>query len=379
MKRNYYFMCLFPLIMLISCQQSADLPLRWSDSVSLPPAKGKIIQPGVAGAFAGITDDFLIVAGGANFPEKLPWQGGTKVYQDEIYIFQFANGSLTYKDNFQLPVALAYGASVSTDQGVLCIGGENANGLSSGVFIIRYQPQRGYLVTTPLANLPIALANHNAVLVNDKVYVAGGASTDSVSSKLFSLDLSNETSQWEELASLPRPLTNFVMAALDQEIYLIGGRCQQSDGISELYSTVYAYNINDNRWSEKPALPYALSAGTGVSLDKDRILLLGGDKGTTFHETELLIQQIKNEPDTSRKAALTAQKNQLQESHPGFSNAILMFDKQTQKWTNVGTIPFLTPVTTTAMLHQNEIIIPSGEIRAGVRTPYILMATINQK
>ncbi len=372
-------MCLFPLIMLISCQQSADLPLRWSDSVSLPPAKGKIIQPGVAGAFAGITDDFLIVAGGANFPEKLPWQGGTKVYQDEIYIFQFANGSLTYKDNFQLPVALAYGASVSTDQGVLCIGGENANGLSSGVFIIRYQPQRGYLVTTPLANLPIALANHNAVLVNDKVYVAGGTSTDSVSSKLFSLDLSNETSQWEELASLPRPLTNFVMAALDQEIYLIGGRCQQSDGISEIYSTVYAYNINDNRWSEKPALPYALSAGTGVSLDKDRILLLGGDKGTTFHETELLIQQIKNEPDTSRKAALTAQKNQLQEAHPGFSNAILMFDKQTQKWTNVGTIPFLTPVTTTAMLHQNEIIIPSGEIRAGVRTPYILMATINQK
>ena len=105
--------------MLISCQQSADLPLRWSDSVILPPAKGKIIQPGVAGAFAGITDDFLIIAGGANFPEKLPWQGGTKAYQKEIYIFQFVNGSLTYKDNFQLPVALAYGASSEYRPGIL--------------------------------------------------------------------------------------------------------------------------------------------------------------------------------------------------------------------------------------------------------------------
>ena len=372
-------MSLLPLIMLISCQQSADLPLRWSDSVILPPAKGKIIQPGVAGAFAGITDDFLIIAGGANFPEKLPSQGGTKAYQKEIYIFQFVNGSLTYKDNFQLPVALAYGASVSTDQGILCIGGENADSLSSEVFLIRYQPQKGYLVTTKLANLPIPLANHNAVLVNNKVYVAGGTSSDSVSGRLFSLDISNETSQWEELTPLPKPVTNFVMAVLDQEIYLIGGRCRQSDGISELYSTVYAYNINDNRWNEKPPLPYALSAGTGVSLDKERILLLGGDKGSTFHETELWIQKIKSEPDSSKKAVLTVQKNQLQESHPGFSNAILMFDKQKENWTAVGTIPFLTPVTTTAMLYRNTIIIPSGEIRAGVRTPYILMATINPK
>ncbi|HRP17999.1 MAG TPA: kelch repeat-containing protein [Ginsengibacter sp.] len=379
MKRNYYFMPLLPLIMLISCQQSADLPLRWSDSVSIPPAKGKIIQPGVAGAFAGIADEFLIIAGGANFPEKLPWQGGTKAYQKEIYIFQFVKGGLSYKDNFQLPVALAYGASVSTDQGILCIGGENADSLSSGVFLIRYQPQKGYLVTTRLANLPIPLVNHNAVLVNDKVYVAGGASTDSVSDKLFSLDISSETSQWEVLASLPRPLTNFVMEVLGGEIFVIGGRCLTSEGISELYNTVYAYNINDNSWSEKPDLPYALSAGTGISLDSNRVLLFGGDRGTTFHQTELLIQQIKKETDSIRKAILTDEKNELQENHPGFSNNILMYDKQTEKWTTVGTIPYQTPVTTTAINFHNKIIIPSGEIRAGVRTPPILVATINSK
>jgi hypothetical protein len=33
-------------------------------------------------------------------------------------------------------------------------------------------------------------------------------------------------------------------------------------------------------------------------------------------------------------------------------------------------------VTTTALLHNDKLIIPSGEIRAGIRTPAVLTATI---
>jgi len=38
-------------------------------------------NPGVAGAFPGITGDKLIVAGGANFPDKKPWEGGNNPAQ----------------------------------------------------------------------------------------------------------------------------------------------------------------------------------------------------------------------------------------------------------------------------------------------------------
>lgn len=45
---------------------------------AIPPAKGEITAPGVAGPVTGIYNDIMIIAGGANFPDSMPWQGGKK-------------------------------------------------------------------------------------------------------------------------------------------------------------------------------------------------------------------------------------------------------------------------------------------------------------
>src|SRR6218665_1080112 len=51
------------------------------------PINGKLgKQPGLAGAFAGYIQNRLIIAGGANFPDSMPWQGGKKAYWDDIYV-----------------------------------------------------------------------------------------------------------------------------------------------------------------------------------------------------------------------------------------------------------------------------------------------------
>ena len=55
---------------------------------NLPPNSGYTTQPGLAGPYTGIDDNVLIVAGGANFPDKLPWEGGAKVFYDEIFILK---------------------------------------------------------------------------------------------------------------------------------------------------------------------------------------------------------------------------------------------------------------------------------------------------
>jgi SSS family solute:Na+ symporter len=59
---------------------------HYSSLPELPANSGMSVQPGLAGPYAGIDDDVLILAGGANFPEKLPWEGGEKVYYNEIFI-----------------------------------------------------------------------------------------------------------------------------------------------------------------------------------------------------------------------------------------------------------------------------------------------------
>jgi N-acetylneuraminic acid mutarotase len=57
---------------------------------------------------------------------------------------------------------------------------------------------------------------------------------------------------------------------------------------------------------------------------------------------------------------------------------VLQYNTITDEWKAVGTIPFPVPATTTAVLWDNEVVIPSGEIRAGVRTPNILVGKIRK-
>jgi N-acetylneuraminic acid mutarotase len=66
-------------------------------------------------------------------------------------------------------------------------------------------------------------------------------------------------------------------------------------------------------------------------------------------------------------------------AHPGFSKDVLLYNVQTNKWSKIGTIPFDSPVTTTAFKWGKRIYIPSGEIRAGVRTPHILAVDIQNE
>jgi N-acetylneuraminic acid mutarotase len=105
---------------------------------------------------------------------------------------------------------------------------------------------------------------------------------------------------------------------------------------------------------------------------------LGGDRAETFTRVEETLAAIVVAAETE-KPALINKKNKLLASHPGFSKEILRYDVESGKSVKAGLIPFPSPVTTTALIHQGMIILPSGEIRAGVRTPAILTATIKSR
>jgi|GEM_PF-6551016 len=78
----------------------------------------------LAGPFADIHDDILIVAGGANFPQPV-WEN-EKAWLDRIYVLDLKQPSPQWRDAGQLPRPIAYGAAVSTPDGVVCMGGADA-------------------------------------------------------------------------------------------------------------------------------------------------------------------------------------------------------------------------------------------------------------
>ncbi|MEZ4968222.1 MAG: hypothetical protein R2814_00885 [Flavobacteriaceae bacterium] len=112
-KHNMLSSTLLTVVLCLVCLKinSQDVYLEYDHLPDLPPSIGQNVQPGLAGPYTGIDDNVLIVAGGANFPDKLPWEGGIKIYHDAIFILkEKTDGTFQWETTTaQLPFAAGYG------------------------------------------------------------------------------------------------------------------------------------------------------------------------------------------------------------------------------------------------------------------------------
>lgn len=383
-----FSICLFA--MMLSCNGPAErahadiLTIDWKQAGLLPGNGEAGASPGLAGPVAGITDHVLLIGGGSNFPFNPPWSGGAKVYYKGIYVYKKVGDSLVnIKSDARLPYNVAYSANCSTSKGIVMAGGENESGATAKVLLINWNNTKQGLDIQYLPDLPQPLTNGAITVNNDRVYFAGGENDHTVSGQFYALNLNDISTGWQTLTALPKPVTNTVLYVqsngADTCIYLVGGRKRNIDAASDLYNEVYQYNLNTRHWIQKASLPYALSAHTGVAVNDSALLVFSGDQGKIFHATELLMMKIAREKDPDKKKQLIEEKNELQKSHPGFSGNVLWYNTHTDKWIKADSIPFPGQVTTTALKWDNDIVIPCGEIRAGVRTPVIIMGKIQGK
>lgn len=359
--------------------------IEWRNVGSLPPLPTDAPHPGLAGALSGFHNNVLMIGGGANFPDLMPWLGGRKRFHDALYVFKGSENVFVSlnDDGFTLPFPVAYGASCSTPAGVLHAGGENEKGLVRTVMLVRYESESNRVIVDSLPDLPFAVANSSIACDDSKIYLAGGETMNGVSDKLLCMDLQRPGAGWTIMGDLPHAVSHAVLLTAGDEdhrhLYLIGGRQKSVSGISEFFSSNFRFDLRENRWDKRASLPYGMSAGTGYSTGSE-IVLFGGDRGETFHATEELLVMIAGERDPVKRDSLTKRKNHVQEKHPGFSREILKYIVAEDRWISIGQIPFDTPVTTTALRSgDGEILIPSGEIRAGVRTPQIIQGTLGLK
>ncbi len=351
-----------------------ELKIDWSVGGILP-ATGERYHPGVAGPVSGIAEDVLVVAGGANFPNGMPWEGGAKQYTKESYHYSIANTHLKLKQTEVFEDSLAYSANVTVGKVFYSIGGERMGQATADVFC--YLMKGNKLHRKALSFLPEALTNGAATQVGDYIYFVGGENADKVSDKIYRLNIkSSKYANWEEYASLPYAVSHAVVVSDgDSRIYIAGGRKRNLNSKSKIYNALYELQIETNKITNVDTLPEAIAAGIGVFY-KGNIILIGGDNAKTFHRVEELIGAINLEVDETKKADLIRKKNAIQSSHPGFVHDVWIYDIKTKSWKKTDPIKGASPVTTTAILKDDLIIIPSGEIRAGVRTDQILIGKI---
>ncbi len=356
--------------------------VEWKKAAQLQNADGSL-SLGFAGPINGISNNVLIVAGGANFQDKMPWEGGKKHYSNEIHVLEKVGDEYHWNKKFinTLPESIAYPGNTTTNSGIVYVGGENENGLSNKAYIIKWNADKNEIETKSLQDFPIAITNITLTNHENIVYAIGGDEAKQSSHLVFSLDLNAEKPEWKSLPKLPFALANSVAVIQNDKIYVVGGRTKTPTGISDLHNTTLAFDLKKQVWETKADISDGkhktnFSAGAGVAVGNEYILILGGDNGTTFHKIETFLSQIAKATSEEEKSKFIAEKNILNTTHKGFYNAILVYNTHTNKWSKIGELPFLAQVTTTATIWNDKVVLSNGEIKPGIRTPDVMLGTI---
>ncbi|MES2650677.1 MAG: kelch repeat-containing protein [Bacteroidota bacterium] len=363
--------------------QKKNIPeVKWANIAQLQNTNGTP-SLGFAGAINGFYNHTLIVAGGANFPDKMPWEQGKKHFSKAINSLKKIGEKWEWDTvcKTELPEPIAYCGNTVTPMGIVYAGGENEIGLSNKTYLLKWSEEKNCLEIKQLPNLPIAVSNISLTSVGNVVYAAGGDQKTTSSNQFLYLNLWSKSPVWKQLPNLPIALANAAVIANDNFIYVIGGRSKTNNGISDLHNSTFAFDLKSNSWRKMASISDGkyvtnLSAAAAVALGKDHILTLGGDNGVVFHQIEVYLNQINLAKTEAEKERLTAAKNELVIHHKGFYKGILLYSILTNTWTKIGELPFLAPVTTTATKYNNDIILSNGEIKPGIRTPNVMLGKV---
>jgi N-acetylneuraminic acid mutarotase len=372
---------------------------------------------GVAGPFVGVHNHVLFVAGGANFPEGVPWRPAAsgavsfKRFHSEIYALTSVP---SYPEGFhwsalrtRLPQPIGYGVSVSTDQGVLCVGGEwqeysvqaGAESIetklfrSDDVYLLKWDPTtNGAEITRewlqdgksiPLPKLPKPTTAACGAIVNGCLYLAGGDSGEGGNNQFLRLNLSPGRTcgnwVWEILKPWNGPPRTHALAVEQAgKFFLISGRNKNAEEGLVIHTDAHCYDPETDDWERladvqlEDEAPRSVMAGTIASLGDDHIVVFGGAEAEIILLREKVyparIDEAKSRGDWEKAAKLQAESDALYDDHAGFSRDILVYSLVTNSWSRQGAMPVTSPVTTTAIKWEDMIVIPSGEERPGVRT-----------
>lgn len=315
---------------------------------------------GFGGMFAGVSESGLFAGGGSRFLEKPPWQGGIKTFSDRVYVLKTPQGRWRELET-RLPLPLAHSACTPYQNGVISAGGVNGSGPLRDVGHLVMEDDA--LRWRALPALPHPLVYGAAAVVRDVLYVVGGVmeaqSTEPLNT-CWALSL-RDGSGWTAQPDVPGRAGSVRTAGTDGErLYVFGGMAflPGPDGTirPDPLDAAYCYDPGVRTWVPLPILPEARAgaASPSMQLPDGRFLVAGGYRSV-----------FPGPP----------------QDHPGFERTTWLYAPEEREWNEgppvpiprSGKLPSPEPtVTAPAVLWKDWIVLVSGEVRPGRRSPAVL-------
>lgn len=332
-----------------SVMVEAQQGLKWNELPALPDTVGR------AGMFAGVSGGRLFCMGGANFPNGYPWEGGKKVWHNDIFMLD--EGGEWQLLGCKLPTRLAYGVSVSYENRVIIIGGSDEANHYDRTLAFEWDGEA--LNPFDFPKLPHPLANMAGALVGHVIVVAGGMkeATSAAISDCYLLDLKRLEAGWVKLPTLPGEERVFPVAASDgKAFFLFSGENMRRNAAGleqrQVLQDAYRFDLMEEqgdtpgKWCRLADIPRGFSAAASPApfIEPGCFVLWGG---------------------VDRIVALHADAA----SHPGIPNLVLSYYPDRDTWeSESGDVPVVGRVTLPTVLYAGYTYYVNGEVKPGIRT-----------
>lgn len=372
------------LLVAVSFSAFAFSSISWQYLSDLPTPKtvpGVTKQIGVAQVVYGNIGNFVLVGGGANFPNKTVLEGGgaAKVRYADLYLYEESFRGLELVKQTKLPVELEGATSVQADGGLYIIGGAMNNGISSDILFITLNKDEDDVVIEKVGTLPFTYQMGVARLYNGSIYIATGNQNGPASGKLWKFDVKTKTTT--ELASLPvgaernQPVGEILNDGSEDLLYVFSG----ATTVGTAHVDGYAYSFKSNEWVPKSKVQIgiknvkeiSLLGARSVKINKNEMMVLGGFNKDVWADANAKMAATGLQGD-----ALQAFRKEYFERDPqdfGWNEEILIYNTITDSWRTIGKVPFLANCGQGLVVVGNNIYNISGEIKPGVRTPKIFV------
>lgn len=348
--------------------------ITWKYSRDLPTPKNFKEQIGVAGPLAGNIGEYIVVAGGANFPYESVLKGGAKVVYPDLFLMKETKDGLKLVKHTTLDKEIGYGSTISTKDGIYYVGGTYSKGVSNEILYITLNEDKNDVVVKTVAKLPFDYHSGVASIKDNSIYILTGKQNGQNSKSFYKFDLgTKEIKELKMFAGTERSQSvgQILNNGQEDKFYIFGG------GTGVAFTDGYAYSFSKNVWEKASDVKVngkeiSLLGASSVKLNNNEMMVIGGFNKEIWDDANKQLGGLKGDK-------LKAYKNEYFNKDPqdfNWNQDILIYNAKANTWRSAGKVPFLAPCGEGLVKIENRVYSINGEIKPGVRSEKIYVGEI---
>jgi cyclically-permuted mutarotase family protein len=386
-QANFYLLFLLLLSLSLSATVNAapvakDVDIVWQKMGELPAPERFSNSIGVSGAYSAFLGDYLIVAGGANFPKGHPFfDQGKKQFYSDIFVFDVSSEQIDLVARGHLPIKAGHGATVVVDNSLYLVGGKNNEKAFDSIIKLTLDKNKKP-VTEVIGKLPFSWDSGGAAWNNNALYVFAGKQNGQVSNQVCKYSFNSQACIDREKTPPVPGLNRSDFPAIKQngQFYIFGGLNFAAGKDNYALTDVQRFNFSTSQWQTLAPItldkkPFSVAGGGVAIVNNNQLVLLGGVNRKVFNNAILQLTTLKGD-------ALTAFKQHyfsLTKEEINFSRRQVIYDISENSWHDLANqVPFIGGAGPLTVSQQGDKIYwISGEVKPVIRSPNVYQGKLN--